>query len=40
IHKYTPESVSKTIILTVFLAGIITTLGYNTKTALQKLSET
>ena len=40
IHKYTPESAQRTTILTVFLAGILTTLGYNTKTALQKLSET
>jgi hypothetical protein len=30
----------KTTILTVLLAGLITTTGYNTKTALQKLSET
>jgi hypothetical protein len=36
---YKPESTEKTIKLTVFLAGLITTLGYNTKTALQKLSE-
>jgi hypothetical protein len=40
IHKYTPQSAEKTTILTVFLAGLITTLGYNSKTALQKLSET
>jgi hypothetical protein len=40
LHKYTPESSERTIILSVFLAGIITTTGYNTKTALQKLSET
>jgi len=40
IHKYTPDSVERTSILTVFLAGLITTLGYNSKTALQKLSET
>jgi len=39
LHKYTPESAKRTAILTVFLAGIITTLGYSTKTALQKLSE-
>jgi hypothetical protein len=39
IHKYTPESAKKTTILTVFLAGIIVTLGYNSKSALQKLSE-
>jgi hypothetical protein len=38
IHKCT-ESASKTIIITVFLARLITTLGYNTKTSLQKLSE-
>jgi hypothetical protein len=40
LHKYTPESAERTTILTVFLAGIIVTLGYNSKTALQKLSET
>lgn len=40
IHKYTPKSAKKTVILHVFLAGIITTIGYNRKTALQKLSET
>ncbi len=40
LHKYTPESAQRTTILIVFLAGLITTLGYNTKTALQKLSET
>ena len=39
LHKYTPESAKRTTILTVFLAGLITTTGYNTKTALQKLSE-
>ena len=40
IHKYTPESAKKTTILIVFLAGLITTTGYNTKTALQTLSKT
>ena len=40
LHKYTPESANRTAILTVFLAGLITTTGYTTKTALQKLSET
>ncbi|BDZ69291.1 hypothetical protein GCM10025860_27390 [Methanobacterium ferruginis] len=40
LHKYTPESAKKTTILTVLLAGLITTQGYNSKTALQKLSET
>jgi hypothetical protein len=40
LHKYTPESAKRTTILTVLLAGLITTTGYNTKTALQKLSET
>jgi hypothetical protein len=40
LHKYTPESAKRTTILIVFLAGLITTLGYNTKTDLQKLSET
>ncbi len=39
LHKYTPESAKRTTILIVFLAGLITTNGYNTKTALQKLSE-
>ncbi|MBF4474781.1 MAG: IS5/IS1182 family transposase, partial [Methanobacterium formicicum] len=40
IHKYPPKSAEKTTILTVLLSGLITTQGYNTKTALQKLSET
>jgi hypothetical protein len=40
LHKYTPESAKRTTILIVFLAGLITTLGYNSKTDLQKLSET
>lgn len=40
LHKYKPESAKKTIILIVFSAGLIKTTGYNTKTALQKLSET
>ena len=40
LHKYTVKSVQITTILTVFLAGLITTQGYNSKTALQKLSET
>lgn len=40
LHKYTPESAKRTAILNVLLAGLITTQGYNTKTALQKLSET
>jgi hypothetical protein len=40
LHKYTPESAKRTTILIVFLAGLITTLGYTTKTDLQKLSET
>ena len=40
LHKYTPESSKRTIILNVFLARLITTTGYNTKTPLQKLSET
>jgi hypothetical protein len=40
LHKYTPESAKRTTTLIVFLAGLITTNGYNTKTALQKLSET
>jgi hypothetical protein len=39
IHKYTPKSAKKTTILHVFLAGMLTTLGYNKKTDLQKLSE-
>ncbi len=40
LHKYTPESTKITTILIVFLTGLITTNCYNTKTALQKLSET
>ena len=40
LHKYTPESAKRTTILIVFLAGLITTTGYTTKTDLQKLSET
>lgn len=40
LHKYTPESAKRTTILNVLLAGLITTTDYNTKTALQKLSET
>jgi hypothetical protein len=40
LHKYTKKSAKRTTILTVFLAGLITTLGYNSKTDLQKLSET
>lgn len=40
LHKYTPESAERTTIITVFLAGLIVTQGYNSKTALQKLSET
>ena len=40
LHKYTPESAKRTTILTVLLAGLITTTSYTTKTALQKLSET
>lgn len=39
LHKYTPQSAQRTTIITVFLAGLIVTLGYNSKTALQKLSE-
>ncbi len=39
IHKYTPKSAKKTIILNVFLAGLITTLGYTKKQDLQKLAE-
>ena len=40
LHKYTPESAKRTTILTVLLAVLIITTGYDTKTALQKLSET
>jgi len=40
LHKYASESAKKITIITVFLAGLLTTLGYNTKIALQKLSET
>lgn len=39
IHRYTMESVFKHTILNVFLAGLITALGYNSKTDLQMLSE-
>ena len=39
IHRYTRESVFKHTILNVFLAGLITALGYNSKTDLQRLSE-
>jgi hypothetical protein len=39
IHKYTPKSAKKTAILHVFLAGILTTLGYSGKTDLQRLAE-
>ncbi len=39
IHKYTIDSIFKHVILNVFLAGLITSLGYYTKTDLQKLSE-
>jgi len=39
IHKYTPDSAAKTIILHVFLGSLITMQGYTTKTDLQKLSE-
>jgi len=34
LHKYTPESAQRTTIITVFLVGLITTTGYNTKTVL------
>lgn len=40
LHKYAPESAEKTTIITVFLAELIIALGYNSKRALQKLSET
>lgn len=39
LHKYTPESAPKTIIITVFLVEHIVTLGYISKTALQKFSK-
>ncbi|SFL45346.1 hypothetical protein SAMN02910297_00918, partial [Methanobrevibacter olleyae] len=39
IHKYTHDSVKRTVYLNVFLAGLITLQGYTTKTALQKLAE-
>jgi len=39
LHKYTLESAKKTTIITVFLAGLITTTGYTIKTDLQKLSK-
>lgn len=39
IHSYTRESAFKNTILNVFLAGLITAQGYDSKTALQQLSE-
>lgn len=39
IHKYTPKSVEKTVYLNVFLGALLISLGFNSKTAIQKLSE-
>ena len=38
-HKYTPKSVEKTEYLNVFLGALIISQGFNTKTAIQQLSE-
>ncbi len=38
-HKYTPKSVEKTVYLNVFLEALIISQGFNTKTAIQQLSE-
>ena len=39
IHKYTPKSVEKTVYLNVFLGSLIVSQGFNSKTAIQQLSE-
>ena len=39
IHKYTPESIQKTVYLNVFLGALIISQGFNSKTAIQQLSE-
>ena len=39
IHKYTPKSVQKTVYLNVFLGALIIGQGFNSKTAIQQLSE-
>ena len=39
IHKYTPKSVEKTVYLNVFLGALIISQGFNSKTAIQQLSE-
>ena len=39
IHKYTPKSVKKTVYLNVFLGALIVSQGFNSKTAIQQLSE-
>lgn len=39
IHKYTPKSVQKTVYLNVFLGALIVSQGFNSKTAIQQLSE-
>ena len=38
-HKYTPKSVEKTVYLNVFLGALIISQGFNSKTAIQQLSE-
>ena len=39
IHKYTPKSIEKTVYLNVFLGALIISQGFNSKTAIQPLSE-
>ena len=39
IHKYTPKSIEKTVYLNVFLGALIIAQGFNSKTAIQQLSE-
>ena len=39
IHKYTPKSIEKTLYLNVFLGALIISQGFNSKTAIQQLSE-
>ena len=39
ILKYTPKSIEKTVYLNVFLGALIISQGFNSKTAIQQLSE-
>ena len=39
IHKYAPKSVEKTAYLNVFLGALLISQGFNSKTAIQQLSE-